>query len=139
MFITPINNSFVKTYSFGLEKQYNGINIEYFNESITFLIFYYSKLTRLYVINGNIEKEYLVQVTPKINIICRFDNKEARRMIAFLKDKKDSKDNFIFHIPPLFYRECKAVINHKKYLLLLEPLYQKYKNEVKNGTKYPDI
>lgn len=138
MTVFPLNTQFVKLYSKGIEEKYNGTNIIYNNSSNTFLFFYYSKYTVVYVING-IKKDFqLVQVKEKINRIAIYQYTDARRFIKFF-NKVLNEDDFIFFIPPLFFRECSALINKKRYMSYLEMLYRKYKEEIKNKKYFPDF
>lgn len=138
MFIEKLNNNFVRLYSIGKEKKYFGKSIEYYDNTNTFLIFYYSSLTRVYVINGKEKKDVLVQCKPKINKIITLDNKMAKRFINIINEII-KEDDFIFYIPPLFFRECYFFLDKKKYKDLILNLYKKYKKDIKDGINYPDF
>lgn len=134
--VSFLNNSFVKLYSKGIEKEYLGNKVIYKDETNTFLFFYYSCFTRIYVINGVKEDFTLVQVKEKINKIAVYSSIQAKRFLRFYKLVKD--DEYLYKIPPIFFREIYAVLSHKNYLKTIKRLYEKYKMEEKNGTCYPD-
>lgn len=137
LFVYSLNNSFVKLYSLGKEIKYYGKCIEYDDSKTVFLIFHYSKLTRLYIINGVLENDVLVQVKPKINKILCCDGKVARRFILFINEKKE--DSFLFEVPPLFWREAYNFIDSSKnYMDKLNLLYEKYREDIINGINYPN-
>lgn len=137
MIIQKLNNDFVKLYTYGKEKNYFGTSIEYYDNSITFLFFYYSSFVRVYVINGLKKDRVLVQVNQKVNIIAVYDGNIAKRFIRFYKEK--TSDPFLFCIPPLFFREINVFLEKKHYLINLNRLYCKYKEEIKNGMYYPNF
>ncbi len=138
MFVYTLSNNFVKLYSKGIEKEYFGTKIEYLDETNTFLFFYYTNYVRLYVING-MKKDYqLVQCSPKVNKIVTLEGLSAKRFIRFYK-QITVNDNFIFYIPPIFFRECFYILNEKKYMYKLNFLYNKYKRDIKNGKTFSNI
>lgn len=138
MTVYPILTNFVKLYSKGIEKKYNGVNIEYENETNTFLFFYYSSFTRVYVINGAKNDFQLVQVKEKINRIAIYDYVIAKRFIRFFNEVSRRED-FLFYIPPLFFREILPLLNQKNYIKNLGRLYNKYKEDIKNGMTFSII
>lgn len=138
MTVYPLLTNFVKLYSKGIEKKYNGVNIEYENETNTFLFFYYSSFTRVYVINGAKNDFQLVQVKEKINRIAIYDYVIAKRFIRFFNEISRRED-FLFYIPPLFFREILPLLNQKNYIKNLGRLYNKYKEDIKNGMTFSII
>lgn len=138
MTVYPLITDFVKLYSTGIEKKYNGTDIEYYDDKITFLFFYYSCHTVVYVINGNKNDFQLVQVKEKINRIAVFYSQDAKRFIRFF-NLVTKDDDFIYSLPPLFFRECLPLLCGKKYMNRLSELYIKYKNEIKEGNYFPNI
>lgn len=138
MTVYPLLTNFVKLYSKGIEKKYNGVNIEYENETNTFLFFYYSSFTRVYVINGAKNDFQLVQVKEKINRIAIYDYVIAKRFIRFFNEVSRRED-FLFYIPPLFFREILPLLNQKNYIKNLGRLYNKYKEDIKNGMTFSII
>lgn len=139
MTVYPLLTDFVRLYSKGIEIKYNGTNIEYNDSTNTFLFFYYSSYTVVYVING-IKKDFtLVQVKQKINRIAVYSSKEARRFIRFFNYILNKDDNTIFYLPPLFFRECWTILFRKNYMKIMLDLYDKYKTEISEGKYYPKI
>lgn len=138
MTVYPLITDFVKLYSKGIEKKYNGTNIEYYDDKITFLFFYYSCHTVVYVINGKKSDFQLVQVKEKVNRIAVFYSRDAKRFIRFF-NIVIQEDDLIFKLPPLFFRECLPLLSQKKYINHLSKLYIKYKNEIKEGKYFPDV
>ena len=138
MTLYPLSNNFVKLYSKGIEKKYNGTNIEYEDETNTFLFFYYSGYTKVYVINGAKNDFQLVQVKEKINRIAVYESISARRFIRFFNEVVKSED-YLFYIPPLFFRECLPLLNQNKYLEKIKRLYEKYKEETEKGFYFSRI
>ena len=136
MTITFLNNNFVKLYSKGIEKEYLGNKVIYKDETNTFLFFYYSSFLRIYVINGNKSDFTLVQVKEKVNIIVQYSFLYAKRFLRFYKIVE--KDEFLYKIPPLFFREIYPLLMEKKYIKKITELYLKYKKEIENGISYPD-
>ena len=125
MTVCSLNNEFVRLYSIGKEIGYNGTTIEYANNINTFLIFYYNKFCRIYVINGQEEKQNLVQVKEKIKVEALYDKKECMRLVKFIKSKRD--DDFLYFINPLFFKEINVFLRKKNYLNYLEYIFEKYK------------
>lgn len=134
--IDKLNNDFVKLYTFGKEKNYLGTSIEYYDDTNTFMFFYYSSFVRVYVINGVKEERNLVQVNKKINVISVYDDIYAKRFIRFYKEI--NQDPFFVKIPPLFFREINVFLGQKKYMEKISRLYLKYKENINNGMYYPD-
>ena len=137
MIIDKLNNSFVSLYTYGNEIGYYGNSIEYSDDSITILFFYYSSFTKVYIINGVKEDNVLVQVRSKINIISIYNGVIARRFIKFYKEK--SNEDFFKMLPPLFLREIYHILSCKGYMNKLERLYEKYREEMDNGMYFPNI
>ena len=125
MTVCLLNNDFVRLYSIGKEIGYNGPTIEYADNTNTFLIFYYNKFCRIYVINGQEEKQNLVQVKEKIKVEALYDKKECMRLVKFIKSKRD--DDFLYFINPLFFKEINVFLRKKNYLNYLEYIFEKYK------------
>ena len=138
MFVYKLSNTFVKLYSKGIEKEYFGTKIEYLDETNTFLFFYYTNYVRVYVINGMKKDFQLVQCTPKINKIITLEGLFAKRFIRFYKQITLDAD-FIFYIPPIFFRECFYILNEKKYMYKLNFLFEKYKRDIKKGKTFSNI
>ena len=136
MFIYPLSNNLVKLYTKGIEKEYLGTKIEYFNHTNTFLFFYYTDYIRVYVINGMKEDFQLVQCSPKINRIITLEKTSAKRFIRFFNEKTEN-DDFLFYVSPLFFRECNLLLLEKNYMFKLNILYEKYKSDTKDGKKFP--
>ena len=129
MKVFPLKNEFVKMYSLGFEKSYKGTFIIYDDNSITFLFFYYKKHCRVYIIDGIKNNMNLVQVYEKINLIAVYRDYMCKRLVKFLKLKRKENDRFIFHINPLFYREIGNFLAKKNYLIYINYLYEKYREE----------
>jgi hypothetical protein len=129
MTVSALSNEFVKLYSIGKEIGYNGTTIEYADNTNTFLIFYYHKYCRLYVINGKKENQNLVQVKEKINIEAIYSQIECKRLVKFIKEKRE--DEFLYFINPLFFKEINTLLKKKNYLSYINYIYDRYKERVK--------
>ena len=131
MKVFPLENDFVKMYSLGFETSYQGKFIIYDDASITFLFFYYKKHCRVYIINGITRNNTLVQVYEKINIIAVYRDYMCKRLTKFLKSKNKKNDRFVFHINPLFYREIGNFLGKRNYIIYIDYLYEKYREELR--------
>lgn len=130
--VVSLDTEYVKLYSKGVEEKYNGFSVEYYDNTLTFLYFYYPFLTRLYVVNGMRKVDKIVQIKNPVNKICCFDNRSAIRLRMFLEEKIKFEDK-IFYFPPMFIREVSAIIEKRKYKIFLSGLYEKYKERLANG------
>lgn len=128
MTVNILRNEFVKLNSYGVELNYYGTSIEYCDDTNTFLLFYYKKFCRAYVINGKNEEQNLVQVKERIQIIVKYDNRSCKRFFKFLRSKID--DEFIYTIDPLFFCEIKTFLEKRNYMDYLNYIYAKYKKRI---------
>lgn len=132
MTVKILQDDFIKMYVSGLQKKYLGYKVEYYDRTLTFIYFYYSDFFRLYVVNGLKQKDSLVQVQEKINVIAFFDGKYANRFKDFLA-LKTQNDTYFYYLPESFIREVALFISCKRYKKYLNSIYEKYLNRMKNG------
>lgn len=133
MIVYRFNSKFVKLFSLGVQKNYYGNSIEYYDDSISFMFFYYPKFSRVYIMNGIIEKDVIPQVNQKVNIICKFDNRACNRFRIFLNDIL-RKEKIIFYFPEIFFCQIQVFLEKNKfYKSDLNALYDKYREEYLDG------
>lgn len=128
MIVNILKNDYVELNSFGVEKDYQGSYIEYEDSTVTLLYFYYPHYLRVYAVNGLQKKDNLVQINEKINIICYFDKKKARRLKKLILDVFP-KNNDIYYFHSLFFRELYVLLERKHYINCCTDLYYKYKKD----------
>lgn len=133
MIIEKINENFVKIFSLGYEKNYSGNFIEYYDNTITFVFFYFKKYCRVYIINGIQNKDIVPTIQSKVNVICKYENHQCKRFRLFLKEIVDD-NNLIYFFPPLFFLQLSVFLEKKKnYRFYVNLLYEKYKKEINYG------
>jgi len=134
LIIYPFSSEEVKLFSLGIEKNYFGTSIEYYDYSNTFLYFYYPKYLKLYVINGVKSVSNIPCVEGLCNLIVTYEDGFARKIKKFIEEKKDEK--YIYFMPPVFFRLLLAFEHKKKVNEHLNILYENFKRKLINGVDY---
>lgn len=132
MIIHQNQHKYFKIYSIGVEKEYLGTSINYFDETITFIFFYFPRLCRVYIVNGKLKKNEVPEINEKVNLIAQYDNKSCYRIKKFLEEKSHI-ENSIFYFPEIFFSQLSAFLEKQRYKDTLNNLYDKYKKDLDYG------
>ena len=139
MIFFPIKTDFITSYSVGMEKKYAGKSIEYFDDKIMFVFFYYRKYVKLYVVNGLRKNCSIPQFKEPVNKIICFENRDARKLKRLIYRFTKEKDDTLFYLPPIFYRQLGVLLPKKNYERLFNDLLNKYKEGLNNGLYFSYI